>query len=1461
MRSRFLVLTFLILTGIALLAVGAAVAYVQSGRLHARAAGALVATVRRELGREVRVGALEGDPFRGMVLRQVAVARGERLADGVLFSADAVVFRLRPGAFLLDLVRRRGVWATVTHITVVRPALELEIMPDGRWNVPTLGRTAPGGEPAPAPTVVVQSGTLALTDRSRPPWPFQARAVQVDGEADLRRMPVVQLRFTLVSLHDGRRTPLEISGRYIAAGGTLDLDLVARGAPLAQWGPYLVSTESLRLEGGTADADLRLLLSSWGARRVLDYHGTLRITDGAATVVSRQARLRAIRGKLQISNLRVASDDLHLRVDGTPVRIRGEATLTTPPLLDLAVRSAQADLATVQRLFFPGWSARLGGRAGTDLRVTGPLTHLTVEGTVAGLRGAINQQPMTVTSSGLQLVGDLLVLDRFAAAAGLTRAAGEMRLSIGRPEVLVAVSGVNVTAEHLRRAGLNLRLPVRGSVDGSLLLLRDAEGYRGEATAVMGPGAAAALRVDELRAGGWFDRGEVAFPYLVARRDRTTVHASGSISPRGDLALDAAGSHLDLQDVAREVGLTPRLVGTVDTEGQIRGRLTRPVFEGRFTVGPGHLAPLTFDSGEGTIRLTREELSTAGSLFRAGGGTYQVAGLIRWHRPSSSLALRVDARNIAGAALVRATGLPVRVSGAVSGRVTLSGTTQRPRASGTLSLGEGAIEGQRVEAAQATFRWEDGVLRLDEAAARIQQSRLVVRGTIDRRGPLRLGFAARGFDLRHLTILPPALQASGQVDLSGQIAGTIARPTGSAVLTSRRLLLNGQTFDRVDGNARWEADRLIFAPLTLQQGEGRYTVTGALGFAGDVRTLDLRGEISRGRLATLLAVGGRRLPFALDGTVDGRITLQGLMIRPAVTVDASLTAGRVGEHPLESAEARLSFRDDVLSVDRFAARVGRGTIAAQGRVARRGSSHLEVSGSTLDLDLLRPFLGLTRPVVGTVSFATQFSGPWEDPEIGLSLDIRDGAVNGLRFDSMVANAFYQDGLVHIEQALLSENGHRAKGVGTIPFNPTRRALDELRPMRFDISLVEADLSLLALLVPQVEDATGRIEGQVTLSGTPRHPEMTGRLATRGGRIKLRTLANWFEDVTTEIRFNADRLTITTLTARLGGGAVAAAGTVAVTNFRPGAIERLTLRARDARLEYPPFFSGDVDMDLTLGGSLLDPAHPAELAGQILLKNGDLVVRSGTGEFRWPGPDLRLREVRLTSGRGLAVHLGRLRVEVRAGSVVVARGTLRRPELDGELVAERGTMTILGRTFTLREGQARFLPQLGLRPIISLDAEAQLGATRIFLEVRQALPEEIADRLILRSDPPHSREEILQLLGQQLVAQGEAPPPGVDIQQMLAAELTRVLFGQVEEAIARGLGLSEFTIQYDFVNPLQLRIGTLLLRNLYLTLTTEFRAETRFIWALEWRFAPNVMLTFNVDNLGRSDVLIRYTYRF
>jgi autotransporter translocation and assembly factor TamB len=228
-------------------------------------------------------------------------------------------------------------------------------------------------------------------------------------------------------------------------------------------------------------------------------------------------------------------------------------------------------------------------------------------------------------------------------------------------------------------------------------------------------------------------------------------------------------------------------------------------------------------------------------------------------------------------------------------------------------------------------------------------------------------------------------------------------------------------------------------------------------------------------------------------------------------------------------------------------------------------------------------------------------------------------------------------------------------------------------------------------------------------------------------------------------------------------------------------------------------------------------------------------------------------VDLHTGEGLWVNVGGLRFQVRG--VLHAAGTWRRPLLSGEMRSEQGTFRAFNTTFTLTDGRAVFAEFRGIVPFVDAVAETRVGSTVITLHVT-GTPDNLL--LFLSSDPPLSRQQIVELLATQT---GIVQLLRGDLEGALRAQLSQVLFGSVNLAVARALRLDEFTITYDFIQPLQLRIGKLLIRNLYFTLTSTFGIPPTHVASLEWRFSPNTRLALSVDNKRQFSILYLVTYRW
>jgi autotransporter translocation and assembly factor TamB len=706
------------------------------------------------------------------------------------------------------------------------------------------------------------------------------------------------------------------------------------------------------------------------------------------------------------------------------------------------------------------------------------------------------------------------------------------------------------------------------------------------------------------------------------------------------------------------------------------------------------------------------------------------------------------------------------------------------------------------------------------------------------------------------------LRVEGADDLTVTLGGTLDAPHVTAAMSSSTLRLNGQPVERTEGTVRYERSRIVLAPLTLSQAGGDLQLSGTVLFADDP-VMDLRMDAHQTRLATLLGMGRVRLPFALDGAVDGSIALTGRLSNPGAILEAEVTDGVVGEHQIPHAALTATFANRAVLLRTLQIGLDQGTLIGAGRVDLNGTSDLELSGQGLDLDALRPLVGFGQPLGGEVEFTLQFSGPPSDPLVGLSAAVRAGKVGSTVFDRLVVQAYYQAEQLHIEQGLLQQDQHRVEVVGTLPVNLPRLVFDETQPIDLRVSLLNADLSLLTALTNRIERAQGPLTGDVHLTGTMAQPHLDGLLAVSDGMVKFRDLDPPLNGLQGEVTLADGEIRIPALHALAGDGTLALAGTVSLLGFRPDRLA-LDLESSGARLQYAPFVDGVLNGTAHLEGPL---DHPT-VSGSIVLSHGDIFVPTGRGRAAAEpasnaGPVLDLT---LASGEGVWVNLGRLRLQVQ-GSVHAA-GVWQQPQLAGEVESVRGSFSAFNSTFTLTDGRATFAEFRGTTPYVDAHAETTvplvtlIGATRrvdpvrVFVHVYGTPDDLVVD---LTSDPPLPQDRILAgLAGRVGVTRLMG---GAGVQSAVQSEVGTAVFGTVGRAVGEAFGLEEFTIVYDTEQPLLLRIGTSVVHNVYMTMTSELGVNPRHVWALEYRFTPIMLVSFSVNSDGGYDMLYRITYRF
>jgi translocation and assembly module TamB len=1378
--------------------------------------------VEAQLGRPASVERLEVRADRVTLHRPrvAGLARAERVD----------VYWELPSLLQERLSGRSGLRA-VRRVRLVAPSVFLARGPRGRWNVEDLWRPAPGAPPAPAERLraelQVEGGTVQVADHVAGLSVF---ARDVRGRAGLADLPLVRLSVEAAVL-PGAPAHLQVSGWVDTQETVADLAVRFAGARVMDWAPSLAQDPRWRWEGGALSGRLRV----YGAVRAPQLEGEVKLDGVGLWLVRERLRVR-VTGPVQVAGRWVTLRSVQVQVGSAVVDVSGEVRFAGEGAVDLDARFRGADLGLVRRLVGAGLPVR--GRVEGRVEVEGPLSAVRVRARVRAPVLQVGAETLRHAAAQVDYgLGTVAVRSAAARLRGGTVRADAVA-SVGSPRLVATawLDGVEAAAA----SSWGLHLPVRGALTGPVVVA----GGPGDPTVGgvlrAGRGELFAEPVDGWSAAFDYAGGTLRLYAGRARSGGAEVHASGEVSQRS-LELDVVGRGVPLEQVLRRAGVHLPASGLLDLSGRVTGSVRAPQFAGGVWAGRGSAGPVSWDEAVLRLEASGSLLRVADLRWRDGQDTYRAVGWVDLGGSELDLWLQTPGARVERLLELGSVKLPV--TGEVRGWVQVTGSLEDPVASGAVRLWRVHTPVLSLSGAGGRFRWEGGVLSLQEGTLHSPAFDAQVQGAVSSTGHLQLSFSADPVRLGEVPQLRSAvLRLSGQLTARGQVTGTVSEPVVEAQLTGDRVQVAGQTFRRVQGHVRWARGTLEARSLRLHRGAARYTLEGRLSFSDDP-LVDLVVDVNDADLLTLLEMAGVHLDA--DGRLSGRLALSGRLSRPRAELDARVADGRLRGYRFPSAAGRAVLEDGRVVLQDVEVVASRGRLRAQGTVDLRGQSEVEVAGLGLDASAVSTVARLRTPLVGTLDFTVQLSGDLRDPTAGLALEARGFGVAGAQVDRLTAQAIYRDGFLDLEQLLLEEDGQRVRARGRLPLRLRQLDADPQGPVDFVASTERGDLGILRLL-PFVQEADGPVEASLRVQGTVADPQMEGYVRAQGGRVKLSGLQPALQQVQLDLSFDHARAALRLFRAEVGGGAVEATGEARFDGLRLQGY-RLQVSSRGARVELPPYLRAVVDGTAELTGT----ATGARVAGRLVLSSGELVAAAPPpgGERAAVVPvDLDLD---LLAGDGLFVVAGPVRLQMGGGLHV--GGALSRPALSGTVTGRGGEYRAFGTTFTVEEGVAVFQEFRGTQPVLSARATTRVGEVTVFVDL-SGTPDQMQVRL--RSDPELPHDRIVQLLAAQA---GIQQALGGQVEAALRQQLTRFLLGEFEARLRRLLGLQELRVEYDFEKPLRLRMGRFLLQDLYLTLTTVFDAETRFLWALEYRFARHYALAFSHDTAGLWMVLLRANF--
>jgi translocation and assembly module TamB len=431
--------------------------------------------------------------------------------------------------------------------------------------------------------------------------------------------------------------------------------------------------------------------------------------------------------------------------------------------------------------------------------------------------------------------------------------------------------------------------------------------------------------------------------------------------------------------------------------------------------------------------------------------------------------------------------------------------------------------------------------------------------------------------------------------------------------------------------------------------------------------------------------------------------------------------------------------------------------------------------------------------------------------------------------------------------------------GTIAF--TERA-----PLNLDLS-GQVDLGVLKVASPGWS-SSGAINVQVRITGTPQTPDLRGVAHLTNASFGWRgfsTLAN----VSGDLFFDQNRVTLNNIEGHLGAGTVRAQGTALLED---GSLQAMNIRfdAEDVRFRYPEGLRTVVGADLILRGNWTSPL----LEGNIKIEN--LAYRSDFENFlavltqrdlnTTPSPVGRLRlALHIEGSRNITIQNQLADVEARID--VDVKGSVDDPTMTGHVEASGGTLIFQGNRYRLTRGNIDFADPVRIDPVVDIEAESQVRDYRVILTVSGR-----GDKLHLsmRSDPPLPELEIVSLIAggqtrQEIAGVRNTSPTSEQLFQSGAAS---ILSDLLQQRVGNRLGflgsghvrIEPFVVGAANNSGTRLTLSEQVTKDLSITYSQDLSSNRQDIILIEYFVTRNTSIQASRDELGNFGLDIRLRKR-
>ena len=1131
----------------------------------------------------------------------------------------------------------------------------------------------------------------------------------------------------------------------------------------------------------------------------LSFSGNADLNNGSVTI--EQTDIDNINGKAQFTDAEIlVSADL--TANGQQAQLNGSIRIDTDePYFNLYAKSDSFNPNAV--MYLPA-----EGTASFNAHLTGTVSNPIVEADINSPYISYENMSVSNVSTHLKYQNDAVYLSDLNASVLGGTIIGEAEL-----QAMDLSYNAHVKLSEVNAAQLSTYIPKLNGINGLLFGDIGINGVSDDLNQLKLYGSAMATNVVYNNA--IINRADVSFStdgddavidYMnIDLPNHGNLGLEGTVTDGNKLDFKFYGSHFDLSTI-KSIIPQVEISGLADFKGNVHGNADNPDVQVNFSAVDSwqvdsehrgnHYAGILFDQPYDSIKF-----NASGSLdgvevndfkmVRNGKDVWLVAGKVGL-TGEKKIDLRVDTVGARAEDIIRLVAPDQDLTGNVDNVITVTGTLDKPNVVGYIHFWRGSYRGMLVNGMDGDYYVDGNNVRLQDFHIFSPMVDMTLNGTIDS-VTTDMNFIVEVKDIdvhRFESKLPKDYPANGHGKFSGTIKGNLDRPIFDGKLIADTLNFNGVDITEVEGHLMMNGSDIFLSNFAFNSDGGRYEVHGKVNY--ETNAMSGRSEVHNADIAGLCALANLKNEL-IDGKLDSDIQFSGTLQYPAVHIVGIIPKGTCAGADIHDISVNLNLLNNVLYVNKLEGMQGEnGTINVSGSANLNGPIDLKLSANNLELAMFGRAAGIDQEFIGTASIEANIGGSVDNPAAYAEISAT-GGIKGSTFDLLKGNFELANGIVKVNelsvQRTLGEKLYKASAKGLVPLislsakNSMQLKNDEL--INLDISLDNADLSLLPVLSDYVSWAIGEMQGTLKITGTAANPMINGKIAIPDGTTKIKGVSSLIEHQKMLLAFKGNRIDVETFTGQIGNGHYDLTGGISFSGITPTnynfkfTADKLGIKST--------FFNGPLTMEFTLNDEETRFGKFPKFAGYIDIDKCSISVPSipeSEGEL----PTI-IMDVSVNLGDKVHFYTPYL-YDMYVRGKAEFRGTTTHPRPSGTFNVKRGgTLNYLKTVFNIREGEAHFNQPDSFFPTIKLSADARLTNTRIYLEIDGSLKDR---SMKLTSSPEMSETEIINLLTLRDAYQ-KGKTTEITAGDLLSIGLQMSLMSEIESAVRRTFGFDYFTV--------------------------------------------------------------------